>query len=113
MTRPTASRGTHRFRLLFATSDDSALVDMGQELAPAFFISIATNPADLISGIRQNDPEIIVVDVDTIAPSGGDFFAQVGEVRAAAPKALLIAISRRPLRNARQRTRSAGADEFL
>jgi DNA-binding NtrC family response regulator len=99
--------------LLFATSDDSALVDMGQELAPAFFISIATNPADLITGIRENDPEIIVVDVDTIAPSGGDFFAQVGEVRAAAPGALLIAISRTPLRNARQRTRSAGADEFL
>jgi len=104
---------TQRFRLLFATSDDSALIDMGQELAPAFFVSIAKAPDDLISSIRQNNPEIIVVDVDTVAPHGKDFFAHVGEVRAAAPGALLIAISRTPLRNARQRTRAAGGDEFL
>ena len=113
MGRTTTARGTQRFRLLFATSDDSALVDMGQELAPAFFISIATTPAALMSGIRQNDPEIIAVDVDTIAPHGKDFFVHIGEVRAAAPIALLIAISRTPLRNARKRTRSAGGDEFL
>ena len=110
---PTATRATPRFRLLFATTDDSALIDMGQELAPAFFISIANTPRALISGIRQNDPEIIVVDVDTIAPNGKDFFAHVSEVRAAAPNALLVAISRTPLRNARRRTRAAGGDEFL
>ena len=113
MGRSMTAGGTKRFRLLFATSDDSALVDMGQQLAPAFFISIATTPTALMSGIRQNDPEIIAVDVDTIAPHGKDFFVHVAEVRAAAPGALLIAISRTPLRNARRRTRSAGADEFL
>jgi DNA-binding NtrC family response regulator len=107
------AKAKHRFRLLFATSDDSALVDMSQELALAFFISIAKTPGDLICGIRQNNPEIIVVDVDTVALEGKDFFAQVGEVRAAAPGALLIAISRTPLRKARQRARTAGADEFL
>ena len=113
MGQTSGSKGTQRFRLLFATSDDSALLDMGQELAPAFFISIAQSPEDLMSGIRHDDPEIIVVDVDTIAPNGKDFFAQVGEVRAVAPKALLVAISRTPLRKARQRTRAAGGDEFL
>ena len=110
---PTATRATPRFRLLFATTDDSALIDMGQELAPAFFLNLANTPRALISGIQQNDPEIIVVDVDTIAPNGDDFFTHVGEVRAAAPKALLVAISRTPLRNARKRTRAAGGDEFL
>ena len=108
-----SGRATKRFRLLFATSDDSALVDMGQELAPAFFVSIANTPGDLMSGIRQNNPEIIVVDVDTVAPNGKEFFAHVAEVRAAAPGALLIAISRTPLRKARRRTRAAGGDEFL
>ena len=107
------AKAKHRFRLLFATSDDSALVDVSQELAPAFFMSIANTPSDLICGIRQNNPEIIVVDVDTVAVEGKDFFAQVGEMRAAAPGALLIAISRTPLRKARQRARAAGADEFL
>jgi len=110
----TATPGARqRFRLLFATSDDSALVNISQDLAPAFFISIANNSADLLSSIRRNNPEVIVVDVDTVAPHGKDFFANIGEVRAAAPRALLIAISRTPLRNARQRTRSAGGDEFL
>ena len=113
MGRAATVRGTQRFRLLFATSDDSALVNMGQQLAPAFFISIATTPTALMSGIQQNDPEIIAVDVDTIAPHGKDFFVHVAELRAAAPRALLIAISRTPLRNARRRTRSAGGDEFL
>jgi DNA-binding NtrC family response regulator len=108
-----SGKSTHRFRLLFATSDDSAVLDIGQELAPAFFISIAQTPDGLMSGIRQDDPEIIVVDVDTIAPNGKDFFVHVAEVRAAAPKALLAAISRTPLRKARQRTRAAGGDEFL
>ena len=107
------ARTTHRFRLLFATADDSALIELGQELAPAFFISIASTPDALLCGIQQNDPEIIVADVDTIARNGKDFFAHVGDVRAAAPKALLVAISRTPLRNARRRTRAAGGDEFL
>jgi DNA-binding NtrC family response regulator len=113
MGQTSGDKGTQRFRLLFATSDDSALLDMGHELAPAFFISIAQTPEDLMSGIRQDDPEIIVVDVDTIAPKGEDFFAHVAGVRAAAPKALLVAISRDPLPKARQRTRAAGGDEFL
>ena len=113
MGRTTTTGTRQRFRLLFATSDDSALVNISQDLAPAFFISIANNSADLLSSIQQNNPEVIVVDVDTIAPHGKDFFAHIGEVRAAAPEALLIAISRTPLRNARQRTRSAGGDEFL
>jgi DNA-binding NtrC family response regulator len=113
MRQAASAKATQRFRLLFATSDDSALLDMSQELAPAFFISTAKTPSDLTSGIRQNNPEIIVVDVDTVAAKSKDFFAYVGEVRAAAPGALLIAISRTPLRNARQRTRAAGGDEFL
>jgi DNA-binding NtrC family response regulator len=113
MRRAAAANGPQRFRLLFATSDDAALVDIGQELGPAFFISIASTQADLIAGIRQTDPEIIVVDVDTISSTGNDFFALVSEVRGAAAKALLIAISRTPLRKARQRTRAAGGDEFL
>ena len=113
MGRTTTTGTRQRFRLLFATSDDSALVNISQDLAPAFFISIANNSADLLSSIQQNNPEVIVVDVDTIAPHGKDFFAHIGEVRAAALRALLIAISRTPLRNARQRTRSAGGDEFL
>jgi DNA-binding NtrC family response regulator len=113
MRQTATAKAAQRFRLLFATSDDSALLDMSQELAPAFFISTAKSPGDLTSGIRQNNPEIIVVDVDTVAAKGKDFFTYVGEVRAAAPGALLIAISRLPLRNARQRTRAAGGDEFL
>jgi DNA-binding NtrC family response regulator len=113
MSHTSGGKHTKRFRLLFATSDDSALLDMGRELAPAFFVSIARSPDHLMSGIENNDPEIIVVDVDTIAPNGKDFFAHVGEVRVAAPKALLVAISRNPLRKARQRTRAAGGDEFL
>jgi DNA-binding NtrC family response regulator len=108
-----SAKGTHRFRLLFATADDSALVDIGQDLAPAFFISIVNTPDDLMAGIRQSNPEIIVVDVDTISPSGKDFFTHISDVRASAPAALLVAISRNPLRKARQRTRAAGGDEFL
>ena len=30
---------------------------------------LASTPSDLMSGIRQNRPEIIVVDVDTVAPT--------------------------------------------
>jgi two-component system response regulator PilR (NtrC family) len=107
------SKRKQRSRLLFATSDDAALVDVSQELAPYFFISVAGTPTDLISSIGQNTPEIIVLDVDTVVPDGMDFFAQISEVRAAAPGALIIAISRRPLRKARQRTLAAGGDEFL
>lgn len=106
------ARGKQRFRLLFATADESALGDISQELAPSFFISIAGTPEDLLSSIKQTDPEIVIVD-DTIVPDGEDLFLQVGAVRKAAPEALLIAISRRPLRKARQRTLDAGGDEFL
>ncbi len=106
------ARVKQRFRLLFATSDDEALACISQELAPSFFISIAATPTDLLSSIEQSNPEIIVLD-DTVVPEGTDLFSQISEVRSASPGALLIAISRRPLRKARQRTLEAGGDEFL
>ena len=106
------AKAKQRFRLLFATSDDDALGSISQELAPSFFVSIAATPSDLLSSIEQSDPEIIVLD-DTVLPEETDLFAQISEVRAASPGALLIAISRRPLRKARQRTLDAGGDEFL
>ena len=98
--------------MLFATADDSALGDISQDLAPSFFISIAATPSDLLASIRQNNPEIIVLD-ETVIPDEGDLFEYVCQARAAAPEVLLIAISRRPLRKARQRTLEAGGDEFL
>ena len=107
-----AAKTKQKFRLLFATSDNSALGDISQELAPTFFISIAQTTADLLVSIQQNNPEIIVLD-ETVIPDGEDLFAHISAVREASSQALLIAISRRPLRKARQRTLEAGGDEFL
>jgi DNA-binding NtrC family response regulator len=106
------ARAKQRFRLLFATSDESALGDISQELASTFFISIAATPADLLLSIGQTNPEIIVLD-ETVIPPGEDLFGHISKIREAASRALLIAISRRPLPKARQRTLEAGGDEFL
>jgi DNA-binding NtrC family response regulator len=102
-----------RLKLVFATSDEAALTDMGQELAPAFFISLATDSAVLLQSLQEHAPEIVVVDLDTIFPDAPDVFEYVAAIRAAAADTLLVVISRTPLRNARQRTRKAGGDEFL
>lgn len=110
---PSAIAGQRLFRLLFATCDDAALVDIGQELAPAFFISLAPDSAALFRGLRENSPEIIVIDLDTIVSRGQDVFTYVESIRAESSQTLLIVISRTPLRKARQRTKNAGGDEFL
>jgi DNA-binding NtrC family response regulator len=109
----TAAGHHERFRLLFATSDDAALIDIGQELAPAFFIRLAPNSDALFESLKEHTPEIVVIDLDTIVPDGQDVFAYVEIVREAAPQVLFLVISRTPLRNARQRTKKAGGDEFL
>jgi DNA-binding NtrC family response regulator len=114
MPRFATAAGHHeRFRLLFATSDDAALIDIGQELAPAFFIRLAPHSVALFESLQEHTPEIVVIDLDTIVPDGQDVFAYVESVRAAAPQVLFLVISRTPLRNARQRTKKAGGDEFL
>jgi DNA-binding NtrC family response regulator len=100
-------------KLLFATSDDAALHDIGQELAPAFFIRMAPDSASLFQSLAEHVPEIVVIDLDTIVPEGADVFSYIETVRAAAPQILCLVISRTPLRNARQRARKAGGDEFL
>jgi DNA-binding NtrC family response regulator len=100
-------------RLLFATNDGAALHDIGQELAPAFFIRIAADSTMLFQSLAEHVPEIIVVDLDTVVPDGNDVFAYIESVRAAAPQIFCLVISRTPLRNARQRTKKAGGDEFL
>jgi DNA-binding NtrC family response regulator len=102
-----------RLRLVFATSDEAALTDIGQELAPAFFVSLATDADALLQSLEEHAPEIVVIDLDTIFPGEPDVFVRVGAVREAASDTLLVVISRTPLRNARQRTRKAGGDEFL
>ncbi len=114
MAKNAAAAESHEgLRLLFATSDDAALHDIGQELAPAFFIRMATDSTSLFQTLVEHVPEIVVIDLDTIVPGGDDVFAYIESVRAAAPEVLCLAISRTPLRNARQRTRKAGGDEFL
>jgi DNA-binding NtrC family response regulator len=102
-----------RLSLVFSTSDDGALTDIGQELAPAFFINLAPDAGALFRSVEEHAPEIVVIDLDTIVPEDQEVFAWVASVREAAPQTLLIVISRTPLRNARQRTKKAGADEFL
>ena len=102
-----------RLRLVFATSDEAALTDIGQELAPAFFVSLATDADALLQSLEEHAPEIVVIDLDTIFPGEPDVFVRVAAVREAASDTLLVVISRTPLRNARQRTRKAGGDEFL
>ena len=102
-----------RLRLVFATSDEAALTDIGQELAPAFFVSLATDSAALLQSLHEHAPEIVVIDLDTIFTAEPDVFNSVASVREAAADTLLVVISRRPLRNARQRTKKAGGDEFL
>ncbi|MGC2617483.1 MAG: sigma-54 dependent transcriptional regulator [Acidobacteriaceae bacterium] len=110
-----AAPSTHqeRLRLVFATSDEAALTDIGQELAPAFFVSLATDAGALQQSLEEHAPEIVVIDLDTIFPGEPDVFVRVAAVREAAAETLLVVISRTPLRNARQRTRKAGGDEFL
>lgn len=105
--------GYERLRLVFATSDEAALTDIGTELAPAFFITLAPDGDALSRSLAEKAPEIVVIDLDTIVPDGEDVFAWVESVRAVAPATLLIVISRTPLRAARQRTKKAGGDEFL
>jgi len=100
-------------KLVFATSDDAALHDIGQELAPAFFIRLAADSDALFQTLTDPVPEIVVIDLDTIVPRGDDAFAYIESVRAAAPQIFCLVISRTPLKNARQRTRKAGGDEFL
>ena len=100
-------------KLLFATSEDAALHDIGQELAPAFFIRMAPDSASLFQSLTEHAPEIVVIDLDTIVPDGTDVFGYIETVRAAAPQILCLVISRTPLRNARQRAKKAGGDEFL
>ncbi|MGA8906265.1 MAG: sigma-54 dependent transcriptional regulator [Acidobacteriaceae bacterium] len=102
-----------RLTLVFATSDDAALTDIGQELAPAFFISVAPDPSALFQSLQEHAPEIVVIDLDTIVPEHPEVFDWVASVRKSAPQTLLIVISRTPLRNARQQTKKAGGDEFL
>lgn len=108
-----AVKPQERSRLLFATSDDAALVDIAQELAQAFFIRLAPDSAALFQSLAEHTPEIVVIDLDTIVPEAGDVFEYVQSVRATAPQIFCLVISRTPLRNARQRTKKAGGDEFL
>jgi DNA-binding NtrC family response regulator len=108
-----ASGHQERLRLVFATSDEAALIDIGQELAPAFFVSLARDSAALLQSLQEHAPEVVVIDLDTIFPQEADVFVRVASVREAAAENLLVVISRTPLRNARQRTRKAGGDEFL
>ncbi|HEX4067855.1 MAG TPA: sigma-54 dependent transcriptional regulator [Acidobacteriaceae bacterium] len=108
-----ASGHHERLRLVFATNDEAALTDIGTALAPAFFITLAPDAGALAQSLAEQAPEIAVLDLDTIVPDGQEVFAFVESVRTAAPTLLLIVISRTPLRNARQRTKKAGGDEFL
>ena len=109
-----AAAGHHeRLRLVFATCDEAALTDIGQDLAPAFFISLATDASALLQSLHEHTPEIVVIDLDTIFPDAPDVFSHVAAIREAAADILLVVISRKPLPKARQRTRKAGGDEFL
>src|SRR5580693_5629055 len=107
-----AQEPTEGLKLLFATSDDAALPEIGQELASAFFIRLAADSGTLFQSLAEHKPEILVIDLDTIVPPGTDVFAYIESIRAAAQHIYLTVISRTHLKNARTRTKKAGADDF-
>ncbi|MEI9979045.1 MAG: sigma-54 dependent transcriptional regulator [Edaphobacter sp.] len=109
----TATDSHDGLKLLFATSDDAALLDISQVFASSFFMRLAPDSASLFQSLAEHAPEIVVIDLDTIVPDGDDVFAYIESVRAAAPQILFLVISRTPLKNARQRTKRSGGDEFL
>ncbi|MBB5341519.1 sigma-54 dependent transcriptional regulator [Tunturiibacter gelidoferens] len=108
-----AQESTDGLKLLFATSDNDALPEIGQELAPAFFIRLAADSETLFQSLAEHKPEILVIDLDTIVSPGTDVFCYIESIRAAAPHIYLTVISRTHLKNARIRTKKSGADEFL
>ncbi len=101
-----------RYSLVFATADEGMILDSKEQLAAAFTIQIASDSTGLFKAIQENAPEMLALDLDTMA-GDEDFFAFIRSVRAKSPDGFLLAISRRPLSNARRRAKEAGSDEYL
>jgi DNA-binding NtrC family response regulator len=95
------------------TTDESALPDVEQFLAPAFNTTFL-NSADEILPLLSREPlEAIILDVDTIAANTNEGLSVLGELRSMNRDLILIALTRSRSRSVCLKATEVGADEFF
>ena len=95
------------------TTDESALPDVEQFLAPAFNTTFL-NSADEILPLLSREPlEAIILDVDTIAANTNEGLSVLGELRSMNQDLILIALTRSRSRSVCLKATEVGADEFF
>ena len=107
------SRSNHKIRIFIA--DDSLivrerLVTMLNELAGIEIVGQAENVAEAVSGIRDLQPDVVILD---IRMPGGSGIKVLQNIKQAGAGPMVIILTNFPYPGYRQRYLQAGADFFL
>lgn len=107
------SCSNHKIRIFIA--DDSLivrerLVTMLDELAGIEIVGQAENVAEAVSGIRNLQPDVVILD---IRMPGGSGFKVLRKIKQAEAGPMVIILTNFPYPGYRQRYLQAGADFFL
>ena len=107
------SRSNHKIRIYIA--DDSLivrerLVTMLNELAGIEIVGQAENVAEAVSGIRDLQPDVVILD---IRMPGGSGIKVLQNIKQAGAGPMVIILTNFPYPGYRQRYLQAGADFFL
>src|SRR5437868_12672337 len=99
--------------IAIVTTDESALPDIQQFLAPAFDIVFLSSPDQTRRTLAKVPLNAIVLDVDTVGPSTQHGLEILAELRRINEDFVLVALTRSHTRSIRLKAGEAGADEFF
>ena len=100
-------------RIAIVTTDESALPDIEEFLAPAFHTTCLSTWEEILALMSRVPLNAVLLDVDTIGESTAQGVDALAELRRIGEDLVLIALTRSHSRSVRLKAGAVGADEFF
>jgi two-component system response regulator PilR (NtrC family) len=100
-------------RIAIVTTDEEALPDVQQFLAPAFDTRFLQTKGDILPLLSQVPLDALIVDIDTAGEDTEDGVAVLRDLRRISQDFVLVALTRTRSRQVRLKAGEVGADEFF
>lgn len=110
---PTSTSSGDVRRIAIVTTDEEALPDVQQFLAPAFDTRFLQTKGDILPLLSQVPLDALIVDIDTAGEDTEDGVAVLRDLRRISQDFVLVALTRTRSRQVRLKAGEVGADEFF
>ncbi len=108
-----ARKEPSRYSIFIVTTDELVGPEAENYLASDYDLVLLRSWDEMLTAYKAQPPQVILLDIDTIAERSEDGLARLAELRSIEPDLVLVALTRSNSRRIRHKAIEAAADEYF